>query len=142
MPDFDFRRVEIRDFEFCWTIYRDSLKPFAAGFFAWDEQMQQQRVREAIGDEGASILVSDGDAGWLRASETRFTIHLSHFFISPQKRGHGLGSRFLGWMNERAKRKNKEFTVDVMNNNPTLALYQRLGFEPVKTNAYVITLRL
>ena len=142
MPDFDFRRVEPRDFDYCWTIYRDALKPLALGLFTWDDALHQSRVREAIADEGASILVSDGDAGWLHASETRFTIHLAHFFIAPEKRHHGLGSRFLTWMSERAKRKRKEFTLDVMNNNPALALYQKLGFKPVKTTAYIITMRL
>ena len=142
MPDFDFRRVESRDFDYCWTIYRDSLKPLSIGLFSWDDALHQQRVREALADEGASILVSDGDAGWLHASETRFTIHLAHFYIAADKRGHGLGSRFLTWMSERARRKNKDFTLDVMNNNPALALYQKLGFKPVKTTAYVITMRL
>jgi GNAT superfamily N-acetyltransferase len=142
MPDFDFRRVETRDFDFCWPIYRDALRPLSTGVFQWNDAQHQAIVREALGDEGASILVSDGDAGWLLASETRFTIHLAHFYLLPEKRRHGLGSRFLIWMSERARRKEKEFTLDVVKNNPALALYQRLGFKPVKTTAYVITMRL
>jgi GNAT superfamily N-acetyltransferase len=142
MPDFDFRRVETRDFDFCWSIYRDALRPLSTGVFAWNDAQHQAIVREALVDAGASILLSDGDAGWLHVSETRFTIHLGHLYLLPAKRRHGLGSRFLNWMSERAKRKEKEFTLDVVKNNPALGLYQRLGFKPVKTTAYVVTMRL
>ena len=142
MPDFDFRRIETRDFDFCWPIYRDALRPLSTGVFAWNDAQHQAIVREALVDAGASILLSDGDAGWLHVSETRFTIHLGHLYLLPEKRRHGLGSRFLRWMSDRAKRKEKEFTLDVMKNNPALGLYQRLGFKPVKTTAYIVTMRL
>jgi GNAT superfamily N-acetyltransferase len=140
---FDFRRVGANDFTFCWPLYRDSLQPLSVGLFAWDDAQQQARVQTALADEGASILVeSDSDAGWLHCSETRFAIHLGHLYLLPQMRGKGLGSGFLRWMSDRAQRKSKDFTLDVMKNNPALALYQRLGFKPLKTIANTITLQL
>jgi GNAT superfamily N-acetyltransferase len=143
MSLFDFRRVREGDFDFCWPLYRDALQPLSAGLFAWEDTIQQQRVQQALADEGASVLVTDGsDAGWLQCTETRFAIHLGHLYLAPERRNHGLGTGFLTWMSDRARRKGKDFTLDVMKNNPARALYERLGFKPVKTAAYTITLRL
>jgi GNAT superfamily N-acetyltransferase len=143
LPPFDFRRLRDGDFDFCWPLYRDALQPLSAGVFVWDDATQQKRVREALADEGASVLVAEqSDAGWLQCSETRFAIHLGHLYLLPEKRNHGLGSGFLAWMSDRARRKGKEFTLDVMKNNPARALYERLGFKPVRTQANTITFRL
>lgn len=140
---FDFRRIREGDFAFCWPLYRDSLQPLSAGLFDWDEAVQQQRVRQALADEGASMLVAENsDAGWLQCSETRFAIHLGHLYLAPERRNHGLGTGFLTWISDRARRKGKDLTLDVLKNNPARVLYARLGFKPVKTAAHVVTLRL
>ncbi len=142
-PPFDFRRVHDGDFDFCWPLYRDALQPLSIGLFAWDDAVQQRHVREALADEGASVLVSGGsDAGWLHCSETRFVIHLGHLYLVPDKRNRGLGTAFLTWMSDRARRKGKDFTLDVMKNNRARALYERLGFRPVHSSAHTITLQL
>lgn len=143
MALFDFRRIGPPDFAYCWPIYRDALEPLSVGLFKWDDEAQKKRVQEALDDEGASILIAEGEScGWLQCNETRFTIHLGHLYLEPAKRNKGLGSGFLRWMSERARRKEKDFTLDVMKNNPALALYERLGFKRVKASATTITMRL
>jgi len=143
MSLFDFRRVGAADFTFCWPLYRDALQPLSAGLFVWDDAVHQKRVQQALADEGASILIAEeSDAGWLHCSETRFAIHLGHLYLAPEKRGRGLGSAFLRWMSDRARRKGKDFTLDVMANNPARALYERLGFKPLETVSHTITMGL
>ena len=142
-PPFDFRRVRDSDFSFCWRLYREALQPLSVGLFDWDDAVQQEHIREALADENASILVVDnGAAGWLQSSETRFTIHLGHFYLAPEMRNRGLGTAFLNWMSDRARRKNKDLTLEVMKNNPARVLYERLGFRPVGSSARTITLQL
>lgn len=143
MPPFDFRRVRSDDFGFCWPLYRDALQPLSVGLFAWDDAVQQRHVHQALADEGASVLMADGaDAGWLHCTETRFAIHLGHLYLVPEKRSKGLGTGFLTWMSDRARRKGKDFTLDVMKNNPARVLYERLGFRPIGSSAHTITLQL
>ncbi len=143
MSPFDFRRVRSSDFDFCWSLYRDALQPLSTGLFAWDDATQQRHVQDALADEGASILITENsDAGWLHCSETRFVIHLGHLYLVPEMRNHGLGTSFLTWMSERARRKQKDFTLDVMKNNRARMLYERLGFRPVGSSANTITLQL
>jgi GNAT superfamily N-acetyltransferase len=126
MADFEFRRVRSADFTYCWAIYSEAMAPLVT---AWNETGQRSTVERALGEEGASIIVVDkSDAGWLYVSETRFDIHLGHLYLEADRRGKGLGTRFLKWMAERAQRKDKTFTLDVMENSRARALYERLGF--------------
>src|SRR5579862_8155644 len=118
MPDFEFRPVVQRDYTYCWSIYRDAIQPLASELQAWNETAQRKLVDEALADAGASILVHNRDsAGWLHVDETRFEIHMGHLYLEPSARNQGLGSTFMRWMNERARRKAKMFTVDMMKNN-------------------------
>ena len=126
MIDFEFRRVTSADISYCWPIYREAMAPLVTG---WNETAERTLIERALGEEGASILVVDkSDAGWLHVSETRFDIHLGHLYLEPDRRGQGLGTRFLQWMIDRARRKAKTFTLDVAANNRARALYERLGF--------------
>jgi GNAT superfamily N-acetyltransferase len=118
--DFEFRRVRPADFAYCWSIYSDAMG-----------SAQREAIERALGEEGASILVVDkSDAGWLHVTETRFDIHLGHLYLEADRRGQGLGSHFLQWMIDRARRKAKNLTVEVAADNRARALYERLGFVP------------
>ena len=132
MADFEFRRVRPGDSAYCWTIYSEAMAPLVTG---WNDTAQRRMVKLALGEEGASIMVVDkSDAGWLHVSETRFDIHLGHLYLEADRRNQGLGTRFLQWMIERAQRKAKAFTLDVMTNNRARALYERLGFVATGTS--------
>jgi GNAT superfamily N-acetyltransferase len=139
MADFEFRRVRSGDFTYCWAIYSEALAPLVPG---WNEAAQRRTVEQALAEEGASIMVVDkSDAGWLYVTETRFDIHLGHFYLEADRRNKGLGTRFLQWMSERAERKSKEFTLDVLANNRARTLYERLGFTPTATSAGKIRMK-
>ena len=140
MADFEFRRIHPGDFAYCWPIYSEAMAPLTTG---WNEAAQRRTVEQALADEGASILVVEkSDSGWLQVSETRFDIHLGHLYLEPARRNQGIGTRFLSWMSDRARRKQKTFTLDVMTNNRARALYERLGFSPAGGSATKIRMRL
>ncbi len=135
MSDFEFRRVQPQDVAFCWTIYREAMQPLTAELMQWNEDAQRRGIEATLGDDDASILISDDtDAGWLPVVQTPRDIHLGHLYLAPQARNHGLGTKFLRWMGERARRKNKNFTLDVLKNNRARRLYERLGFRIIETS--------
>ena len=143
MPDFEFRPVAPRDFSYCWSIYRDAIQPLASALGDWNEVARHKTIDEALADSGASILVQRQEAaGWLHVDETRHEIHLGHLYLEPQARNHGLGSKFMTWMNERARRKDKVLTTDILKNNRAKALAERLGFRVVATHGNVLKMRL
>jgi len=142
MPDFDFRRVLPQDVEFCWTIYRDAMQPLNAQLMEWNEEFERRGIEMDLGDDDASILVSDdGDAGWLHVTETRRDIYLGHLYLAPPARNRGLGTKFLRWMGERARRKNKNLVLTVLKNNRARGLYERLGFRIIETTPLRYTMQ-
>lgn len=139
---FDFRPAKPSDLDFCWPIYRDAMKPLTEAVGQWDEARQRKLIEAAVRDDDTSILRQDeADAGWLQVEETRHVVHLQQLFLLPERRNRGLGTAFLGWMKERADRKRKDLTLEVMTNNPARRLYERLGFKAVATADHKITMR-
>ena len=141
MLEFSFRLVEPKDISFCWSIYREAMQPLTAELMQWNEETQRRGIEAALHDDDASILVHEGAAaGWLHVIETRRDIHLGHLYLAPEVRNRGLGSKFLRWMGERAKRKNKGFTLEVLKNNRARGLYERLGFRIIETSPLKYTM--
>ena len=142
MLEFSFRRVAPQDFAFCWSTYREAMKPLTVELMQWDEASQRRGIEEALADDDASILVADDvDAGWLHVLETRRDIHLGHLYLAPAQRNRGLGTKFLRWMGERATRKGKNLTLEVLKNNRARGLYERLGFRVIKTSPLKYTMQ-
>jgi ribosomal protein S18 acetylase RimI-like enzyme len=139
---FELRPAKPSDLGFCWPIYRDSMKPLTEAVGPWNEAEQQKLIKEAVAEAGTSILRQhEDDAGWLQVEETRHLVHLQQLFVLPAMRNRGLGTSFLTWMKERAERKRKDLTLDVLANNPARRLYERLGFKVVTTANNKITMR-
>ena len=133
MTNFEFRRVRPNDVAYRWPTNSEAMAPLVTG---WNEPAQRATIERALGEEGASIMVVDkSDAGWLHVTETRFDIHLGHLYLEADRRNKGLGTRFVQWMIERAQRKDKAFTLDVMTNTRARALYERLGLVASGTSA-------
>ena len=139
---FNLRPASKHDFEFCWPIYRDALQPLAMPPKQWSEPEQRRIVEQALADTGSSILRSEGtDAGWLQVEETGQVIRLKQFLLAPAMRNRGLGTGFLNWMKERADRKRKDLTAEVLPNSRALHLLERLGFKAVPGSAATVTMR-
>ncbi len=139
---FELRPATPSDLGFCWPIYRDAMKPLTEAVSQWNEAAQLKLIEQAVADTGTSILRRDeADAGWLQVEETRHVLLLKQPFLLPAARNRGLGTRFLTSMKERAERKRKDLTLEVMSNNPARRLYERLGFKVVATANGKITMR-
>lgn len=139
---FELRASSPSDLAFCWPIYRDAMQPLAQGLTAWNEAAQQRLVEQTLGHTGTSVLqVDKADVGWLQVEETRHLVQLRHLYLLPERRNRGLGTAFLTWMKERAERKRKDLTLEVMTNNPARRLYERLGFKALSTADNKLTMR-
>jgi ribosomal protein S18 acetylase RimI-like enzyme len=144
MLGFEFRGIRPADTAYCWTIYREAMEPLASALGLWNEAAQKRAIEQVLAEPDASILVENrSDAGWLMVTETRFDVHIDHLYIEAERRHHGLGSRFLEWMGERARRKHKTLTLYVMSNNKDARrLYERLGFTNEGVDGQRIRMRL
>jgi GNAT superfamily N-acetyltransferase len=139
---FELRRAAKSDLAFCWPIYRDALQPLMEPPTEWHEPDQRRIVERSLADAGSSILRSEGaDAGWLQVGETRQVIELKQLHLLPAMRNRGLGTSFLDWMKERADRKRKDLTAEIMTNSPARRLLERLGFKAVPASGRTVTMR-
>jgi GNAT superfamily N-acetyltransferase len=143
MPSsFDLRPAGKADLAFCWPIYRDTMRPLMAAPDDWHEDQQRRVVERALVDPGASILSSAGaEAGWLHVTENGQIIALKQLLIVPALRNRGLGTNVLGWMKERADRKRKDFTVELLAESPARRLLERLDFKAVPGTGRMVVMR-
>lgn len=80
------------------------------------------------------------DVGRLYVDRNGTELRLIDIALLPQWRGHGIGSRILQGLLTEADECNAEVVLHVEANNPALALYLRLGFEPVAANGVYVKL--
>ncbi len=143
MIPFEFRPIATHDVAFCWPIYREVMELLGSELGPWNEAAQRREIETTLAEEGASILVThDADSGWLHVTETRYVIHLTHLYLLPELRNHGLGGSFMKWMIDRARHKGKGFTLEVLKNSPARFLYERFGFGVIHTGPRTLTMEL
>src|SRR5712691_12622105 len=58
--DFELRPAKGDDFPFCWSLYRDSMKPLTVELLEWNELTQRRVVEQSLIDRGTSIIVVSG----------------------------------------------------------------------------------
>ena len=141
-PQFELRPASSADFEFCWSLYRDSMKPLTIELLQWNESRQRQIIEQSLADSGTSIIVASGsDIGWLQIKETCEEIYLGQLYVMSSMQNRGIGTAIARQLCESASRKNKTLTLEVMKNNPARLLYERLGFDVVGSSKYKLKLR-
>jgi len=131
------------DFQFCWSLYRDSMKSLTMELLQyWNESGQRRMVEETITDSGTSIIVSSGSGiGWLQISETPEEIYLGQLYVTPSMQNRGIGTAVVRRLCDRASQQRKALTLEVMKNNRARLLYERLGFDPVGSSKYKFNMR-
>jgi len=74
------------------------------------------------------ILQDDATIGRLYVSRGKTEIRILDITIAPDKRNSGTGSSILGDLMAEADESNKSLTIYVESFNPSLRLFERLGF--------------
>ena len=143
MPQsFALRPATKADFEFCWPIYHDAVRPLMEPPTDWHEPDHRRIVERALADTGSSILRSqETDAGWLYVTENSQVINVKQLLVVPYLRNRGIGTGFLEWMKGRADRKHKDLTVELMATSAASRLLERLGFRIVPGTGRILVMR-
>jgi ribosomal protein S18 acetylase RimI-like enzyme len=138
LMDFGNRAFKIRpagtdDFQFVWSIYRDLMKPLTVELLGrWNETGQKHVVELALAQRGTFIIAKDElNVGWVQVVELPDTIYLGQLYVTPSSQNRGIGTAILRGLTDKARREGKILTLDVMKNNRSRALYERLGFQVI-----------
>jgi len=79
------------------------------------------------------ICVDEKPAGRLYLSRKEDVFHILDITVMPEHRGAGLGTRVVKKVMADATQAGKAVTIYVESFNPSMRLFQRLGFQPVQT---------
>jgi len=139
---FELRPATGDDFQFCWLLYRDLMKPLTMELLDWNELGQRSVIEQAMTDSGASIIVVGGsDVGWLQVKETCDELYLGQLYVKSSMQNCGIGTAVVRQLCDRALREGRPLALNVMKNNRARVFYERLGFETIGSSEYKLNMR-
>lgn len=141
--EFQLRPVRPDDFQFVSALYRDLMKPLTEELLGrWNEAGQKNVVELALTQPGTFIITKDGlRIGWGQVVESPDAIYLGQLYVTPSSQNRGIGAAILRELTDKARREGKPVTLDVMKNNRSRALYERLGFRVIGQSEYKLKMQ-
>jgi ribosomal protein S18 acetylase RimI-like enzyme len=146
------RPVQDSDNDFLLTVYGSTREQEMAQV-PWTAEQKLQFVRmqyEAQKSHYAAqhpnatheiICLEGGDAGRLYLDQTGDKFHILDITVLPEHRNQGAGSFLLGKLMAEAKEAGKPVTIYVETFNPSLRLFQRLGFTTIQQEGFHLLLQ-
>jgi ribosomal protein S18 acetylase RimI-like enzyme len=146
------RPVQDSDGEFLLKVYGSTREQELAQV-PWTAEQKQQFVRmqwEAQKNHYAAqhphaiheiISVENTDAGRLYLDRTGEKFHILDITLMPKHRNRGAGSFLLRQIMAEAKEAGKPVSIYVETFNPSLRLFQRLGFTPIQQEGFHLLLQ-
>ena len=146
------RPVQESDDEFLLKVYGSTREQEMAQV-PWTAEQKQQFVRlqwEAQKNHYAAqhpkasheIISLEGiAAGRLYLDRSCEKFHILDITLLPEHRNRGAGSFLLGQIMAEAKEAGKPVTIYVETFNPSLRLFERLGFTPIQQQGFHLLLR-
>ncbi|MGH9637051.1 MAG: GNAT family N-acetyltransferase [Candidatus Angelobacter sp.] len=146
------RPVQDSDDEFLMKVYGSTREQELAQV-PWTAEQKQQFVRmqwEAQKNHYAAqhpkatheiICLEGTDAGRLYLDRSSDNFHILDITLLPEHRNRGAGSFLLGQIMAEAKEAGKPVSIYVETFNPSLRLFQRLGFTPIQQEGFHLLLQ-
>ena len=146
------RPVQESDNEFLLKVY-GSTREQELALVPWTAEQKQHFVRmqwEAQKNHYAAqypnatheiICVESTDAGRLYLDRSGNKFHILDITLLPEYRNWGAGSFLLGQIMAEAKEAGKPVSIYVETFNPSLRLFQRLGFTPIQQEGFHLLLQ-
>jgi GNAT superfamily N-acetyltransferase len=146
------RPVQESDDEFLLNVYGSTREQELAQV-PWTAEQKHQFVRmqwEAQKNHYAAqhpkasheiICVQDIAAGRLYLDRSGEKFHVLDITLLPEHRNRGAGSFLLGQIMAEAKEAGKPVSIYVETFNPSLRLFQRLGFTPIQQEGFHVLLQ-
>ena len=125
--EFRLRPAEPSDLDFIWRLRQVTMRPVIEASYGWDEATQRGYAQESL--LGTIVLVGDEPAGVMTLADWGDQLHLVWMAVAPHAQRRGLGSALIEYCQRRARELSKPLTLQVLQNNPAVKLYERYGFE-------------
>ncbi len=134
MSGFRLRTATRNDREFCWWLLQQTMKPYIAATWGWNDAEQLTRFEAEFDPASRQIVEFDGRAiGVLHANYGSDPVRVLNLQICPAFQGRGIGTRVIREVILRAN--GRAVWLQVLKDNPAKAFYERHGFRVSKENA-------
>jgi ribosomal protein S18 acetylase RimI-like enzyme len=102
---------------------------------------QRQSYANSYPNADHCIVCADGEpAGRIYLSRTDGRLHIVDITIAPERRNQGIGSEVLAGIIAEADAHGKPVSIYVESFNPSLRLFERLGFGVASVDGYLLKL--
>ena len=127
---FQLRDARDSDLPFVEALYLGTMEPLLSELGDWDRDKFSKRIRVSFKAPESQMIIVDGrDIGFMQVSETSDDLNIAQVHLVDDYRGQGIGTEIFTDLIVRAQRDGKTISLSVPRNNPSVALYQRLGFK-------------
>lgn len=128
---FSLRAASEADRPFCWQLLQESMKPYVAATWGWDEADQLARFEAAFDPRTAQIIeIDDHAVGLLQVDFSSTPVRLLNIQLAPSFQGRGVGRGIIRVVLEQAG--GRGVWLQVLKVNPAKRLYERMGFRPIE----------
>jgi GNAT superfamily N-acetyltransferase len=129
LPSYSLRSATPEDFLFLRNLHRLTMKPYVTAIWGWNEEQQEQLLRERFAPEKFKIIqIENVDVGILQVEERPAEVFLGNIQLLPEVQGKGLGARIVTDVIARANSLRQPVSLTVLRPNPAKRLYERLRF--------------
>lgn len=141
-PEISLRDARPEDYDFAVGLYLESTMPLLLALGHWDETRVRARFAADFKPHFAQVIRADGaDIGWIQVTENADGLHLDQLHLAAAHRDHGIGTRLIEALLDRARAAGRAVGLNVIRGNPARHLYERLGFRMVGKDGDKIRMR-
>ncbi len=126
----ELRPAESDDFERLFALKETSYRAYVEALWGtWDPADQRQRFLEGFRDPAVRVVELDGRfAGTLTVHDDEDPVQVLDIELVPEAQGRGVGTWLLGEIIARARARDRDVVLRVLQPNPARQWYARLGF--------------
>jgi ribosomal protein S18 acetylase RimI-like enzyme len=122
------RPALIQDFEYCKRLYFDGMKRIIEELHLDLAAQAVSFKKQWILEEVRIITLDDSDVGWLQTATRDDGLFVGQLFVDDPFQRRGIGTEVMNRLIAEAARDNQAVRLEVVKTNPSLRLYERLGF--------------
>ena len=123
------RRAHQSDSPSVLHLSREGLRPYVEAVWGWDDTDQRRRHDEWWCPSNILIFERGGEVvAFLHITETDGAFDIGRLVVNAELRGRGTGSAIVRRVQDVARTEDRDVVLQVIDGNPAVRLYERLGF--------------
>lgn len=137
MSSLETRKTIASDFDFIYSLHRQTLYAYVEQTWGWKEEFQRNGMREDFDTLTFEIVCKQGeDIGALSVVDEENALMINYLAIVPTYQRQGFGAQLLRQVLEQAAKRAIPVRLSVIRINPAKAFYEHLGFKVVGSDEH------